>query len=139
MLVTGSILVALIAIFRLFLFYATDETGFSAFFQIVLYFDMALLYGFLSVGRLQIRERGLWQCEGLLAWDKIESWRWVGDGHPTLLVKAKTRFPFLPSGGALPIPIAQKDQVENFLRERCLPKGEGDFGDGHEGVVPGVL
>ena len=47
----------------------------------------------MASGRLQIREGGLWQYWGLLRWDKIESCRWSEDS--TLIVKAKTRLPFL--------------------------------------------
>ena len=47
----------------------------------------------MASGRLQIREAGLWQYWALLRWDKIDSVRWSGDS--TLMVQAKTYFPFL--------------------------------------------
>ena len=50
----------------------------------------------MASGRLQIREAGLWQYWALLRWDKIDSVRWSGDS--TLMVQAKTYFPFLGRG-----------------------------------------
>jgi len=70
----------------------------------------------MSTGRLQIRERGLWQYWGLLRWDKIESCRWSGDS--TLMVKAKTRLPFL-GRGALPVLPEQKQAINELLQKHC--------------------
>jgi len=70
----------------------------------------------MSTGRLQIRERGLWEYWGLLRWDKIESLQWSGDS--TLMVKAKTRLPFL-GRGALPVPPEQKQAINELLQKHC--------------------
>ena len=71
----------------------------------VLGISFGVYFLIMATGRLQIREGGIWQYWGLLRWDKIESLQWSGDF--TLLVKAKTRLPFL-GRGALPIPPEQK-------------------------------
>jgi hypothetical protein len=68
----------------------------------------------MATGRLQIREGGLWQYWGLLRWEKIESLQWNGDS--TLLVKAKSRLPFL---GALPVPPEQKQAIHELLQKHC--------------------
>jgi hypothetical protein len=70
----------------------------------------------MATGRLQIREGGLWQYWALLRWYKIESLRWSGDS--TLLVKAKSRLPFL-GRGALPVPPEQKQAINELLQKYC--------------------
>ena len=70
----------------------------------------------MASGRLQIREGGLWQYCGLLRWDKIESCQWSGDS--TLVLKAKTRFPFL-GRGALPVPPEDKQAINELLQKHC--------------------
>ena len=77
----------------------------------------------MASGRLQIREGGLWQYWGLLRWDKIESCRWSGDS--TLMVKAKTRLPFL-GRGALPVPPEDKQAINELLQKHC-PVWDRDF------------
>ena len=70
----------------------------------------------MATGRLQIREGGLWTYWGLLRWEKIESLQWSGDS--TLMVKAKSRLPFL-GRGALPVPPEQKQAVNELLQKYC--------------------
>jgi hypothetical protein len=70
----------------------------------------------MATGRLQVREGGLWQYWALLRWDKIQSIEWSGDS--TLLVRAKSRLPFL-GRGALPVPPEQKQAVNEFLHKHC--------------------
>ena len=77
----------------------------------------------MASGRLQIREGGLWQYWGLLRWDKIESVQWSGDF--TLLVKAKTRIPFL-GRGALPVPPEDMQAINELLQKHC-PVWDRDF------------
>ena len=77
----------------------------------------------MASGRLQIREGGLWQYWGLLRWDKIESCRWSEDS--TLMVKAKTRLPFL-GRGALPVPPENKQAINELLQKHC-PVWDRDF------------
>jgi hypothetical protein len=76
--------------------------------------SFALYFLIMATGRLQVREGGLWQYWALLRWDKIESIEWSGDS--TLLVKAKSRLPFL-GRGALPVPPEQKQAVNEFLHK----------------------
>jgi hypothetical protein len=77
----------------------------------------------MATGRLQIREGGIWQYWALLRWEKIESLQWSGDF--TLLVKAKSRLPFL-GRGALPIPPEQKQAINELLQKHC-PVWDRDF------------
>jgi hypothetical protein len=70
----------------------------------------------MATGRLQIREGGLWQYWALLRWEKIESLQWSGDA--TLLLKAKSRLPFL-GRGALPVPPEQKQAINELLQKHC--------------------
>ena len=77
----------------------------------------------MASGRLQIREGGFWQYWGLLRWDKIESCRLSGDS--TLMVKAKTRFPFL-GRGAVPVPPEDKQAINELLQKHC-PVWDRDF------------
>lgn len=69
----------------------------------------------MALGRLQIRDNGIWQYWGLLKWDKLQHYQWEGD---SLLLQAKTRFPFL-GRGALPVPAEHKRSIEEFLRKHC--------------------
>lgn len=82
------------------------------------YVGAAAFYAFMALGRFQIKENGLWLYIDLLTWDKIESWQWEGDEHPTLLIRTKTRFGLL-GHSALPIPIEHRAAVERLLREHC--------------------
>jgi hypothetical protein len=70
----------------------------------------------MASGRLQVREGGLWLYCGLLRWDKIESCRWSDDS--TLMLKAKTRFPFL-GRGALPVAPEDKQAINELLQQHC--------------------
>ncbi|MCF6284010.1 MAG: DUF5673 domain-containing protein [Candidatus Hydrogenedentes bacterium] len=74
----------------------------------------------MALGRLQIREKGLWQHWSLLKWQKIESYEWKGESDCILMIQAKTIFPFL-GRGALPIPIEQKAAVEKLLQAHVGP------------------
>jgi hypothetical protein len=89
----------------------------------VLGISFGIYWLIMASGRRQIREGGLWQYWGLLRWDKIESCRWSGDS--TLMVKAKTRLPFL-GRGALPIPPEQKQAIDELLQKLC-PVWDRDF------------
>ena len=77
----------------------------------------------MASGRLQIRRDGLWPYWGLLRWDKIESCHWSGDS--TLLLKAKSRLPFL-GGGAVPVPPENKQAINELLQKHC-PAWDRDF------------
>jgi hypothetical protein len=89
----------------------------------VLGISFGIFWLIVASGRLQIREGGLWQYCGLLRWDKIESCQWGGDS--TLLLKAKTRFPFL-GRGALPFPPEDKQAINELLQKHC-PVWDRDF------------
>lgn len=73
-------------------------------------------YASMAFGRFQIRENGIWQFSGLVRWDQIESYRWEGKTDSTLMIHAKTRFPFL-GRGALPVPIEHKDAVDELIKK----------------------
>jgi hypothetical protein len=89
----------------------------------VLGVSFGLYWLIMALGRLQIREGGLWQYWGLLRWDKIASCRWSGDS--TLMVKANSRLPFL-GRGALPVPPEQKQAINELLQKHC-PVWDRDF------------
>jgi hypothetical protein len=89
----------------------------------VLGISFGIYWLIMASGRLQIREGGLWQYWGLLRWDKIESCRWSGDS--TLMLKAKTRFPFV-GRGALPVPPEDKQAINELLQKHC-PVWDRDF------------
>lgn len=67
-----------------------------------------------SFGRLQLREKGIFQYWGLLQWRKIASYRWAEDA--TLLVKQKS---LLSLQAALCFPPEQKQAVDTMLNELC--------------------
>ena len=73
-----------------------------------------LFWIFLSTGRLQICENGVFQYWSLLPWHKIESFHWQGDEDATLMLQAKSRFAFT-GRGALPVAIEQKKEVDILL------------------------
>jgi hypothetical protein len=77
-----------------------------------------LWYAAMGLGRLQVREEGLWQYWGLLKWHKIETWEWKSDSECALMLQAKTKFPFL-GRGALPVPIEHKEATDALLRANC--------------------
>ncbi len=72
---------------------------------------------FMSTGRLQIRENGIWQYWSLLRWEKIKSYHWRGKTDATLMIQTKAYFSFM-GRGAVPVAIEQKDAVDDLLTER---------------------
>gem|GEM_PF-4621628 len=72
----------------------------------------------LAMGRLQIREGGVWQYWDLLPWSRIAEYGWSDDG--TLLVKCKRKFG-LAGYGALPVPPERKDEVDRLIQEKSGP------------------
>ena len=71
---------------------------------------------FMSNGRLQIRENGIWQYWSLLRWEKVKSYNWKGKTDATLIVQSKTYFSFM-GRGAVPVAIEQKDAVDELLKK----------------------
>jgi hypothetical protein len=69
----------------------------------------------MAFGRLQVTENGIWQYWGLLPWRKVAAYRWAADN--TLLVTSKARLLFLR--GALPVPSAYQQAVDNLLLQFC--------------------
>jgi len=70
----------------------------------------------MAMGRLQIRENGIWCFWQLTKWSKIKSYRWVGEKNATLMIQTKNKFKFLGKG-AIPVPITHKTDVDNFLKQ----------------------
>jgi len=56
----------------------------------------------------------------LLKWDRLQSYKWEGD---SLLVEAKTRFPFLGKG-ALPVPSEHKTSIEKLIAEHWTAQSD---------------
>lgn len=71
---------------------------------------------FMSTGRLQIRENGIWQYWSLLRWEKVKSYHWKGKTDATLMIQTKAYFSFM-GRGAVPVAIEQKDAVNDLLME----------------------
>lgn len=70
----------------------------------------------LAVGRLQIREQGIWQYWSLLKWRKIENYHWEGETDSALMLQVKTKFPFL-ARGALPVAAEHKDAIGELIKK----------------------
>ncbi|HUG93075.1 MAG TPA: hypothetical protein VML55_19700 [Planctomycetaceae bacterium] len=81
---------------------------------------MAIYCIVMASGRLQIRENGIWQYWGLLKWNRLRSYKWEGD---SLLVEARTRFPFFGKG-AFAVPREHKTSMEEFLTKHCTAQGD---------------
>jgi hypothetical protein len=73
----------------------------------------------LSIGRLQVRENGIWQYWALLRWRKIGAYSWADDG--TLLLKATSKLPSLR--GALPVPPECQQAFQRLLDSHCSASG----------------
>ncbi len=72
------------------------------------------LFATFALGRLQIRDNGLWQYWGLAPWRNLLSYHWSDDN--TLILEA-TGFGQL-FRGALPVPPELRDKVERILAKR---------------------
>jgi len=72
---------------------------------------LAACYLIMATGRLQVREKGIWQYWRLLRWGKIGSYRWANDR--ILVVEAKGPLSLLQ--GALRFPPEQKQAVDELL------------------------
>ena len=83
----------------------------------LIWITASLFYVLMGLGRLQIRENGLWQYGNLLKWDRIKSYEWKGKSDCTLMLQAETWFPFM-GRGALPVPIEYKEEIDRMLQER---------------------
>lgn len=115
MLVIYAAIFLLLGVFGNFGFFASDSNNYSmggSFF--VFMFSGYLLI--MSTGRLQIREHGIWQYWGLLKWRKIDNYYWEGETDFTLMLKAKTKFPF-PARGALPVAAEHKDAIDELIKK----------------------
>jgi len=69
----------------------------------------------MALGRLQIRESGIWEYGSLLRWNRIVSYRWTDDG--TLVLRATGYLAVLR--GALPVPPEHREAVNAFLLGRA--------------------
>lgn len=74
----------------------------------------AIFWLILAMGRLQIREAGIWCYSGLLRWTKIDTYRWSDDS--TLLLKTKGGWWSL-NRRALPITPELRGPVEEILQK----------------------
>jgi hypothetical protein len=99
---------------------------------------VALFFFLLSIGRLQVRESGLWVCWQLLRWGKIGSWRWEGDS--ALWVNTKGFFSWYQM--ILPIAPGQRKEVYELLIKHCSTVGPPNVAlqptGGHDGF-PGLV
>jgi hypothetical protein len=81
----------------------------------------SVYFVFMSFGRLQIVENGIWQYWSLLKWQKLESYEWQGQSTATLMLQAKTKLPFF-GRGALPVPAEHKAAVTKLLEQYAAQK-----------------
>ena len=88
-------------------------TQFSVFMPYVL-LTCAVFYLYMSFGRLQIRENGIWVYWGLHPWEKIASYTWTEDAN--LLVRTNGWFGFWRGGMA--VPPEHQAAFERYLLER---------------------
>jgi hypothetical protein len=72
---------------------------------------------FFAMGRLQVRENGIWGYWGLLRWSKIKSYHWAVDS--TLFINGKGFASLLGLRAALPVPPKQKQAVDDLLNQFC--------------------
>ena len=75
----------------------------------------AFFFFLIGNGRLQVRANGLWQCFGLLRWEKIGSWRWEDDS--ALWVKMKGFTSWCPR--VMPMAPGQRQEVHELLLKYC--------------------
>ncbi len=77
--------------------------------------SFAAFFFIIATGRLQVREKGLWQYWGLLRWSKIGSYHWDDDSN--LLLRPKGFLGLLR--GALFVPPKHKQAVAELLARHC--------------------
>lgn len=93
----------------------------------------------LGLSNLEIHENGILDLSGLLTWDNVESYGWVGQKGMTLVLKLKPRHPFFryfpylqgffseafylfwASSLQIPISPGQKNLVESAIQVRGAP------------------
>lgn len=72
------------------------------------WFTNAIVQFVLGLGRVQVRENGIWQNGYLLKWGKIQSYEWSGEAQGALKVQTRSKFPFA-GRGVLLIPDEHKE------------------------------
>jgi hypothetical protein len=88
------------------------------------FFLFALFFLTGALGRLQIREDGLWRYCALIRWEKIDSLRLTDDS--TLLIHVKT-YPWFLGHSAIPIPPEKKDALTELLNKKQCLAWDRDF------------
>jgi len=98
------------------MFSPSSDGSFAQFSAFMPYFGFvgAVFYLYMSFGRLQIRENGIWEYWGLLPWGKIASYTWTEDAN--VLVRTDGWFSFWRGGIA--VPPEHKAAFERYLLER---------------------
>jgi hypothetical protein len=69
----------------------------------------------MATGRLQVREKGIWQYWSLLPWNKIQEYHWTDDG--TLMLQTTGPLGIF-TYGALPVPPERKEDFERLLSDK---------------------
>ena len=92
---------------------------FSAFMPYI-YFAGAVFFLYMSFGRLQIREAGIWEYWGLLPWEKIASYTWTKDDN--VIIQTTGWFSFRRGGFA--VPPEHKATFERYLLERTRQQAQ---------------
>ena len=69
-----------------------------------------------AVGRVQLRQAGIWNCTELIAWNRIEYYQWGPDS--TVYFKRRGWIPGF-SQGAIHVPVEQKEEFSAILERHC--------------------
>ena len=97
--------------------------------------SFAVYWLIMTFGRLQIRENGIWYYTELLNWDRIESYEWLGEPNPKLIVKTRAKPPFF-GRGALPLPLVYQVAVDELLRRYVSGCETGETPDSTASILP---
>ena len=91
-------------------------SGFAAF---------SLFWIFMARSRLQICEGGIRLHQGLVPWQRIQSYQWKEGDTPTLLLRINSRWSWY-SHGAFPIPAKFRDAVGELLQQKVGQNASND-------------
>lgn len=92
--------------------------------EITFWWAIALLFIFLGLSDLEIRENGLSYLYAWQPWDRVEAFGWDDNKPNTLLLRVAKRTPFSRRYVAMGIPPAKKEAVDqlidDYIREADL-------------------
>ncbi len=83
--------------------------------EIAFWWSIALLFIFLGLSDLEIREKGLSYLYAWQPWDRVEAFGWDDDKPNTLLLRVAKRTPFSRRYVTIGIPSSQKEAVDQLI------------------------